>query len=538
MALEFLNSRVSFLGVGVPGFSTSGNQVLRVNGGLGVDTTSLRGQVDVPQISIRGELIDAAQETGGLGYFLSQDIEGVKWANVNPLIPFSIYVSQDNVQVGLSSFTGFNFFTPGEPGVLTVKPDELNPSIARISLDVRFSKISVENQAGTGTNFFIATGFGTDGTYASIPGYGTSEAVGLVSIGIGTNRPVADLQVGVGSTGVEIFGPEGRLNAEIIQTKSLEVDDNLRVNSLIVDPGIATFIGSVFAENQVFISTSITNQGIVTGNFTVGPSTENFFGLIREVGGDSSLGFTTIGYTNNLFPPEGLVGLGTTGPALVVTGVSTFNGLVTTNYDLFVGNNLYVKGRQVIDEIDAKFLNVSIAATINQTFGVGASFTQLYISGLTTLTDFNYNIGFGTTFSARTGFFTDADIGIGTIGFSSITDANIGIATVAFGSITDANIGVATVAFGSITGANIGVATVGFATIGLGTTGSGAYFVGINTFDNGPPGSPTNVGFSTFTNDLYVGNDFYVAGTQFIRNLEAEIYLLVVLVLLLILFMM
>ena len=513
MALEFLNSRVSFLGVGVPGFSTSGNQVLRVNGGLGVDTTSLRAQVDVPRISIRGDIVDAAEETGGLGYFLSQDSEGVKWANVNPLVPFSIYVSQDNVQVGLSSFTGFNFFTPGEPNVLRVKADDLNPSIARISVDVRFSKQGISNGAGTGTNFYISTGFGADGTYASIPGYGTSEAVGLVSIGIGTNRPKADLQVGVGSTGVEIFGPEGRINAEVIQVKSLEVEDNLRVNSLIVEPGIATFIGSVFLDNQSFITTSITNIGVVTGNFTVGPTTDQFN---RVVGGGTSLGFTTIGYTNNLFPPEGGVGLGTTGPALVVTGVTTFNGLTTTNFNLFVGNDLFVNGETFFNQINADNLLVTGVATVNQTQGVGASFIELNVSGLTTFNDFTFNSGIGTDLNV-TGVVTavDANItGIATIGFLTVTDgvfvgfATISDADIGFASITEADVGILTARDLTVTG----VSTLGFATIGVGTTGSGLYAVGINTFDNGPKGTDTTIGFSTFTNDLYVGNDLFVGG--------------------------
>ena len=527
MALEFLNSRVSFLGVGVPGFSTSGNQVLRVNGGLGVDTTSLRAQVDVPRISIRGDIVDAAEETGGLGYFLSQDSEGVKWANVNPLVPFSIYVSQDNVQVGLSSFTGFNFFTPGEPNVLRVKADDLNPSIARISVDVRFSKQGISNGAGTGTNFYISTGFGADGTYASIPGYGTSEAVGLVSIGIGTNRPKADLQVGVGSTGVEIFGPEGRINAEVIQVKSLEVEDNLRVNSLIVEPGIATFIGSVFLDNQSFITTSITNIGVVTGNFTVGPTTDQFN---RVVGGGTSLGFTTIGYTNNLFPPEGGVGLGTTGPALVVTGVTTFNGLTTTNFNLFVGNDLFVNGETFFNQINADNLLVTGVATVNQTQGVGASFIELNVSGLTTFNDFTFNSGIGTDLNV-TGVVTavDANItGIATIGFLTVTDgvfvgfATISDADIGFASITEADVGILTARDLTVTG----VSTLGFATIGVGTTGSGLYAVGINTFDNGPKGTDTTIGFSTFTNDLYIGNDVFVGGILNIDQINGENLLL------------
>lgn len=456
MALNYLSGRVSRFGVGVPGFSTDRELVLDVAGALGIGTTLPRAEIDTPNISIRGDIVDASEFTGVVGYFLTQDAEGVKWIAADPGDLTTVRIFENDVVVPPGSpFTGLNFRSP-DPFFLDIKQNIGDPNLADINFDVRWIK------EGFGDNFGISTGFGPDGTYASIPGFGTSEAVGVTSVGIGTNQPQDDFQVGIGSTGVTINGPEGRLEAQTIKAKNVEIDGNITVESLVVDPGIATFRGNIDA------------QGIssFTGDVTIGVAS-----IANGFINDGGVGVLTVGVAT--------IGLGqTTDPALEIVGVSTFDGLVTTRYDLYVGNDLYVAGEQFIEQLNANNVLVTGIATINQTEIAGAAITSLAVSGFTTLTDFRAQSGFVTTFSAET-----IDAGIGT--FTTVdTD--------------EALIGVATVGVASVTTIEVGDATIGVATIGVATDQPALDVIGENTF----------TGFTTFVGDVSVSGILTV-GTRF-----------------------
>ena len=223
---------------------------MSISGALGIDTFRPRADADVPNISIRGNLVDAAEETGGIGYYLSQDADGVKWVETPPIISNAIFVFDNDRIVGLGSFTGLNFFTGDDDELIQVTEDPNNPNIAKIFVEPRWVRNTYNN------NNSLSTSFGSDGTFWSLPGYGTSQVSGITSIGIGTNQPQADLQVGIGSTGVQIYGKEGRVEAEKIVAKDIEVDGNIEVESLVVRPGIAT-IAFLEVENDARISSRV-----------------------------------------------------------------------------------------------------------------------------------------------------------------------------------------------------------------------------------------------------------------------------------------
>ena len=242
MTLNYLSGRVSRFGVGVPGFSTNTEVSLDVAGALGIGTTQPRAEIDTPNISIRSQIVDSDNQTGPLGYFLSADVNGVRWVASSPIDLTSIRIYDDGSQVGLGSFDGINFDATGTDFV-TVTEDVIGgTTVANVVYDVRWARTQFGENSG------LSTGFGPDGTYASIPGFGTTEAVGVTSVGIGTIQPQDDFQVGIGSTGVTINGPTGTLEAETIKAKNVEIDGNITVESLVVDPGIATFRGNIDAQ--------------------------------------------------------------------------------------------------------------------------------------------------------------------------------------------------------------------------------------------------------------------------------------------------
>ena len=473
MALNYLSGRLSRAAFGIPGFSTNRDLVVEVDGAIGVDTQDPRGSIDTPEISIRGEIIDSAEFRGGLGYFLSQDVEGVRWVAASPLDLTFVRVYENDVQVaGPSSFSGLNFRSPDE-FFLNIEESPIGPNIADINYDVRWIKF------GYGDNFGIATGFGTDGTYASIPGFGTTEAVGVTSVGIGTNNPQDDFQVGIGSTGVTVNGPEGRVECITLKAQNVEIDGNITVESLVVDPGIATFIGNIDAQgissfkNDVFIG---------------------FASITESVQGLSSITEAQVGFAS-----IGPVGAGSSEePALFVTGLSTFVGVVTTKSDLYVGNNLYVAGEQFVEQLNANNVLVTGIATINQAEITGVAVTDLAVSGFSTLADYTFNVGIGTSLTVE-----QLQTGIATVG-----DAQIGVATIGFASITDANVtGIVTV-----TEVDVEDIVIERAEVGILTVGTALSVTGFSTF----------IGFTTFTGDVFVDGDLTVTQQFNVKDLGAE----------------
>ena len=480
MTLFYQSGRVSRLGVGVPGFSKTGELTLDVAGSLGIGTENPRTDVDIPNISIRGDIFDSANDNGVNGAFLSQDAVGIRWRVGNPEALAVINVQEDGVQVGIGSFDTLNFIG-GDPFVVDVNQGGGGAAVADIKINPAFVKRQF------GSNFAISTGFGPDGGVP--PGYGTTNASGITSVGIQTTQPQDDFQVGVGSTGVTINGPTGTLRAVRIEADELELDGNLTVESLVVDPGIATFRGNIDAlgissfkddllavkiDTELLIAEQIVNDNLYSGLSTLGVGGTDTFIL---------------------------------GDLFVQGGIGTFDG------DVFIGGDLTVQGETFFNQINAVNIQITGIATINE-FESNVGQSTFFRAGIATINQLGFSSGIGTflgveTIDAGFGTFRDIDVGIATIGFATIKQAFIGILTVL--ELDVENI--------EADGGNVGVLTVndGLTNNGIST------FVGFTTF-----GSDVFVsGFGTFGKGVDIPfvqvDDLVVGGIATIANLDNEV---------------
>ena len=482
MALFYQSGRVSRLGVGVPGFSQSGDLTLDVAGSIGIASTQPRSDIDTPNISIRGDIFDSAGDNGTNGAFLSQDAVGVRWRVGNPEALAVINVQENGVQVGIGSFDTLNFIG-GDPFVVEVEQGSGGAALADIKINPAFLKRQF------GSNFAISTGFGPDGTYGSIPGFGTDTAAGVTSVGIGTNQPQDDFQVGVGSTGVTINGPTGTVRAVRIEADELEIDGNITVESLVVDPGIATFRGNIDA------------QGI-----------SSFKNDLLAVKIDTDLLLAEQIVNDNLYSGLSTLGVGGTdtfvlGDLFVQGGIGTFDG------DVFIGGDLTVQGETFFNQINAVNIQITGIATINE-FQSLVGQSTFFTAGIATVDQIGFNTGIGTfldvdIIDAGIGTFQFIDVGIATVGFATIEQAFIGILTVLELDVEDieaegGNVGVLTVNDGLT---NNGVSTfVGFATFG-----SDIFVSGFGTFGEG-----VDIPFVQV-------DDLVVSGIATIANLDGEV---------------
>ena len=473
MPLNYLTGRVSRLQVGFPGFSTAKDLTVDVAGAIGIDTQDPRAAADFPDVSIRGDIVDSVGFTGGIGYFLAQDVQGVRWVEAPPINSNAILVLDNGVIVGAGSFIGLNFDSGKDEDFISVVPDPLNPQIAKIAYDVRWVRTNY------GANKGISTGYGPGGDYSSIPGFGTTEAVGVTSVGIGTDNPQDDFQVGIGSTGVTINGPLGLVDAEIIKAKSISVEGNLEVESLIVRPGVAT-LTTLDVLNEAFIPVEY-----------VGFSSIEDANIDALFANQLLAGITTLGFGGE--------------DVFILNDLYVQGGLGTFDGDVFVGGDLTVKGETFFNQINAVNLSVSGVATIFQAEIAVGLVTDLKVSGFSTLTDFSFNIGVGTYLELE-----DLDVsGVGSFGVVNAGDAVIGGGLTA-GEI-DADKGY------------IGILTADSIVSGGGTIGSIESDGNLTTLnDIIVGGASTFVGLGTFQDDLFVGGDLFVRGDVTFKNINGE----------------
>ena len=472
MAQNYLSGRTSRFAVGVPGFTTATDLVLSVDGALGIDTQIPRTDLDTPNISIRGDLFDQTNSPGGNAYFLSKDINGVKWVEVQPFDTNAIFILDNGAIVGAGSFIGIDFVSFKDTDFVKVSPSPFNPQLAQVAYDVRWVRTN------HGPNKTISTSFGNDGTYASLPGFGTSEAVGITSVGIGTDEAQDDFQVGVGSTGVTINGPEGFLKAQKIQAKEIAVDGNLEVESLIVRPGVATL-----TDLEVLNTAKIPTEYV--GFSSIKQANIDFLFASQVLAGLTTLGFggEDVFVLNDLY---------------VQGGLGTFVG------DVFIGGDLTVQGETFFNQINAENILVTGIGTFNEIEANGIGATSLIVSGFTTLSNYSFNIGVGTYLEVR-----DLNAsGVGSFGeiFSQEVTAGLGSFTVVESGKIDAGFGT----FKEIV--SIGGTIGSIESDGNLTTVQDLIVSGFSTF----------TGLGTFLDDLYVGQDLYVNGDVTFKNINGE----------------
>ena len=212
MALNYLSGRVSRFGVGVPGFSTSGDLTLAVSGAVGVETTKPRAEVDTPNISIRGNIVDSNVAIGSIGYFLSRDEFGVRWRASDPSNLAFITVYDDGDQVGLGDFGGLNFGAANDEKFITIVPNPGNPEIADIIFDIRWIRTDFGDNKGNFNRLRCRR-------YLRFHPWFWNQRSCRCYFCWYWKQIIHqdDFQVGIGSTGVTINGPEGKVEAEIVK---------------------------------------------------------------------------------------------------------------------------------------------------------------------------------------------------------------------------------------------------------------------------------------------------------------------------------
>jgi hypothetical protein len=369
--IRYSNGRVPDSRIGVPGFSEE-RDVFGLVGRAGIGSTEFVADYN---LDIRGDLkatriIDVDGSDGEFAYFLTRDIDGLRWVAAPPFDTNAIFIAEDGDILGVTSFTGINIISDQLLGIST---NTINPNLADIRLDPRWLR--------------DRSGESTDEETAGI--YTTRK------VGIGSTIPQYFLDV-VGDAQID-----GNLNVTGVLT-ALSIDGSfgdfgdIETENLFVN-GISTFVGPSTFFNGISIAstggplqvgglTTITS-GIISTR-TVDANFVNVFDFETvQFRSQGIATFTGIGITVN----QANIGVLTVRDFLDVdAGIATFSEDTT----VFVGGGTTIRsGILSTGTVDAKFVNVEDFTTIllNVT-GIATARTLnvlgagLTVAGVTTLT--------------------------------------------------------------------------------------------------------------------------------------------------------
>jgi hypothetical protein len=450
---EYISGKKRTISVGIKSYSENNpttnviGDVIVTSGRIGVGTTNPTQDVDVQTIRVRDTLYDYTNYGGEFGYFLAKDTGGIKWVAVPPIESNAIFISENNNILGVSSFIGINIISDELLGVST---NPTNSTFADITIIPRWAKS------------------GDSGIYTT------------KNVGIGTTIPIADFQVGFGTTGVTIDGATGIVSAlgyygnySIIGVSTVNQSftaiglGGTHVSVKLATAGGITTTGGDLYVGKILHVDDIDAKRVETDNFiATGISTQN----IAKINTGIVTNLTVTGITTF-----------TNGPVLIGTAVSTG----TVNQPLQVAGSGYVSG------------NLGLGV-INPTVKLDVSGDGRF-TGVVTATSFYGNLFGNATSATIAGYAATAGIATYSVSAGVATYANTaGIATYAV------NAGVATYANTS------GIATYAN-TAGIATY---ANVSGISTYANvsGVATYAVNAGVATYANAAGIATYANISG--------------------------
>jgi len=276
MAL-YVSGRQPSLSIGIPGITTNA-PVLDITGRIGIGTTNPSADIDLNTIRIRQSIFDATNSSGQLGYFLTNDASGIRWTAVPPDYNNALFIAQNSVISGVSSYTGLNFISDGND-LVSISTNSGNSKFADIKINSYWGK---SGNTGIYTSKFV--GIGSTTPTVALDVIGNSRISGIVTIGAGNTGVVINGTAGIvtssnpGVTTLTFYGNLiGSASTAGYARTAFDVDvtaaGNLNV-AYAQTAGIATYakksgvstdvIGGIASVTSLFVDTSgISTLGIV-----------------------------------------------------------------------------------------------------------------------------------------------------------------------------------------------------------------------------------------------------------------------------------
>ena len=408
---QYVSGRQPFLNVGIPGITTN-TPVLDITGRVGVGITDPTADIDLNTIRIRQSISDVNNFSGGLGYFLTKDAVGLKWTNVPPDNNNALFISQNNVILGVSSYTGINFVSDGND-LVAISTNSENTKIVDVRISSRWNK---DGNTGIYTSKFV--GIGSTNPTVALDVIGDGKFSGIVTAvkfsgqsGIITgNVEIGSLTVTGVSTfiGVTTFSKVG-IGTTTIPRTTLDVGGDVWVSGAVTALSFTAenFYGTISTSKYADVAGIATNISLAS---TTSTDSTSYLVLVGSTGittqqpfiDSESLSYD--GQTNTLNSDNIKVGFITATNAWI--GVATINDLKVVNDTFRVGTAITMSN------------GIITATTFNGKF---LDFESIRVSGISTFTNGTVLIGSGTSTGTSSqplqiagGVYVSGNLGIGT----------------------------------------------------------------------------------------------------------------------------
>ncbi len=178
-----------------------------------------------------------------------------------------------------------------------------------------------------------------------------------VAGGVGISKNLT-LGAGFVAAGVATITSNIDANASVDIFRDLKVNNNLSVTGLTTLTGITTTVGDLYVGGDLYLKDDLV--------------LDNVSGSSLKITGISTLGVTT---ATDLEAQN-----------LIISGFSTFTGIVTTSNDLYVGGSLYLKDNLNLDNIGGNTLSIGGTSTLGVTTATDLEAQTLNVTGFSTFT--------------------------------------------------------------------------------------------------------------------------------------------------------
>jgi hypothetical protein len=241
------------LDVGVDGTTL---RAINSTGNIGIGSTIPQQKLDVAgSVKIDSQIYDATNNAGVIGAFLTKDAQGIKWTEFEPSFIEGIFVYNEGVLVGPSSYRGLNLKTGRGAGVATDPiQGTINPSSSNI-IDI------------TVTDYW-------DFVTGSTSIYRNSN------VGINNSNPTVALDV-VGSVNItQTLNVDGATTLN----STLDVDGATTLNSTLDVDGATTLNSTLDVDGATTLNSTLDVDGNVTFNSNTESTNKDTGALIAQGG--------------------------------------------------------------------------------------------------------------------------------------------------------------------------------------------------------------------------------------------------------------
>lgn len=351
-----------------------GGTILTTYGGnIGIGSTIPQQKLDVAgSVKIDTDIYDATNSAGIVGAFLTKDAQGIKWTAFEPSFTEGIFVYNDGVLVGPSSYRGINFKT-GNIATTGIRNSSyaLNVGIVTDTVQSFVSPLNPD----------IADIYVFD-TWEIVPE--STNIYRYSRVGINNSNPVYDLDI----EGTVHISQTLLVNNDTTVNGNFDLDGAANLHSNLTVDGSTALKSNLDVDGATALKNTLDVDGVTT--------LKNSLNVDGPTSLNSTLNVTNSTYLNSTLNVSGITSLNS---SLGVSGATNLNSTLSVGGATNLNSSLDVTGGTLLKNT----LGVDGAASINNTLDVTGSAAlkatlQVGPSGVDITTTGIGSVGIGTNF--------------------------------------------------------------------------------------------------------------------------------------------